>query len=323
MIRVGFIGTGRISTVHLRYLKTQPDVTIVALCDVSPDNLKQRQREFGGTPYHDFRQMLAHESLDAVWLCTPPQVRLEPLIACAARAIPVFCEKPVERDLNRARLIADQLAHHNARIMIGYPFRCLPLIPHIRRVLAEDRVHLVTSLYACPMSLDRSFPAWFFDKNLSGGALVDQATHNLDLLRSLLGEVSHVAGIAANPVSPKSPSYSIDETIALTLFFHAGITATHVHSWVADKWRNEITFSAEKHFLRLDLFAGTLQIQSPTGDTLLSYNPNHLYHFENEQFLAMLRSGDWSSNPCTFHDALRTLELTLRCDAVLTPMSPH
>lgn len=320
MMRVGIIGLGNIATVHLRYLAAQPDVRITAICDIELSALERRQREFGGTPYRDFQAMLAHEQLDAVWLCTPPQVRYEPLLACADRHIPVFCEKPVARDLQEAHRIARDLAAHRARVMVGYVFRSLPIIQHLRSHLANDRVHAAYSFYACPMSIERSMPAWFFDKSLSGGALIDQATHNFDLLRFLLGEVDFVTGVAANPVSPKTPGYTIDETIALILHFTSCVVVTHLHSWLADSWRNELLLSGQRHAYRLNLFAGTLSVESARGSKQSSFPPERLYEFENEHFLNMLRSGDWSANPCTFDDGLRTLELTLRCDAALSSL---
>lgn len=321
MLRIGLIGTGGISTVHLRYLKQRPDVHIAALCDIVPEHLERRQREFGGTPYADFHQMLNNEQLDAVWLCTPPQVRREPLLACARRGIPVFCEKPVERDAHAAQQIAAELAALNARVQVGYVLRCMPIVNELRAAWRDDRIHIVQSLYSCPMSLERSMPAWFFDKSLSGGALVDQATHNFDLLRYLLGEVRTARGLAANPVTPKHGAYTIDETLALTLRFESGVLATHLHSWVGDAWRNEIVFGGEQRMYRLNIFGGTLRVEDKSGTREFSQDGSRLYEFENARFLDMVISGDWSANPCTYDDGLRTLQLTLTCDAALDSLS--
>jgi predicted dehydrogenase len=92
MIRVACIGTGGISATHLRYLASRADVTIAALCDIDEENLAGRCKEFGGQPFSDFRVMLDKVPLDAVWVCTPQQVRREPLLACAQHRLPVFCE---------------------------------------------------------------------------------------------------------------------------------------------------------------------------------------------------------------------------------------
>ena len=116
MIKAAVIGTGSISGVHLTYLKSRKDVQIVGLCDLNEVNLLKRHKEFGGECFADYRQMLAEVQPDAVWICTPSKVRREPLLACADRHIPIFCEKPAERDEKLARKIATELTRRKAKI---------------------------------------------------------------------------------------------------------------------------------------------------------------------------------------------------------------
>ena len=253
MMRAGIIGTGNIAGVHLRFLKERRDVRIVALCDIKPEALARRQAEYGGRGYADLHEMLAREELDVVWLCTPPDVRRAPLLDCAQRGIPVMCEKPVARRAADARASAHVLAKAKARIQVGYVFRSLPIVARLRACMADDVIRTVQSFYGCPMSRERTMPAWFFDKVLSGGALIDQATHNFDLLRFLFGDMHEVRGLAHNPATAKHKGYTIDETIALCMRFNNGIVGTHTHTWLADGWRNEIVLSGEKRLYRLDL----------------------------------------------------------------------
>ena len=332
MIRAGFIGTGGIAGVHLRYLKSRPDVTVAALCDVSPDAVKARQQEFGGETFTDFRRMLRAARLDAVWLCTPPWVRQAPLLACAERKIPVFCEKPVERDPSRGVRIAAALAKRRARVQVGYVFRAMPIVRQLREAMADDRIHLIQSFYACNMSLQKDIRTWFFDKERSGGALVDQATHNLDLLRYLFGEVKSIHGMATNPVHRKRKGYTIEEAIGLVLVFGDDTVCSHVHTWVGDNWRNEMVFSGEKRLYRLNIGKGTLAVESTAGSTsvfkagkasppanlgstlYVEQGSRSIYEYQNEIFLRQVVSGDWRTNPSDYADGLKTLQLTIACD---------
>lgn len=317
MIRAGFIGTGGISAAHLSVLKARRDVCIAALCDVNEENLKRRQAEFGGTPYRDLYRMLAQEKLDAVWVCTPPQVREEPLLACAERGIPVFCEKPVERDVARAARIDAKLLKLKARVQVGYVFRSMPLIQRLRKAMADDRIHLVQSLYACDVSLKNSLPPWFYEKAKSGGALVDQATHNLDLLRLLIGEVRSVRGFAANPVKRKQKGYTIEEVFALGFLFESGAAGSHVHTWVGDTWRNEILLSGEKRIYRLNTGNGTLVTEGGGKREEYRQPAGSVYAYQNEVFLDAVRTGKWRDIPSDYHDGLLTLKLTDACDAAV------
>lgn len=335
MIKAGFIGTGGISGAHLTCLQGRKDVKIAALCDVNREQVLKRQKEFGGDVFTDFDTMLNQIKPDAVWLCTPPSVRRDPLLACADKGIPVFCEKPVERNEARGRQIASELTKRKAKVQIGYVFRSVPVVQALRKIIKDDHIHLIHSFYACNVSLNMSLPKWFYDKSKSGGALIDQATHNLDLLRSLFGEVREVRGTAKNPVHKKKSGYTIDETLGLILTFRSGIVAVHTHSWVGDRWRNEITLSGEKNLYRLNLNTGCLTSDQPVAAECSLYSgkgkkkrPAHapfqfqqesgnIMKYENDIFMNQVISGNWKTNPSDYSDGLKTLHLTQVCDRAL------
>lgn len=335
MFKIGLIGTGGISGAHLNYLKTRADVEITALCDINPDALNGKVDEFGGKPYPDFRAMLSENALDAVWICTPPSVRRDPLLACAERGIPVFCEKPAERSVEMADRINDDLERLNAHVQIGYVFRATPLVQAIRKAILDDNIRLVQSFYGAPVSRSMDLPKWFYDQAQSGGALVDQATHNLDLLRYIFGEIRHVRGTAANPGHPKEQGYTIDESIAITLHFTNDLIGAHVHTWLGDSWRNEMVFIGEKRVYRINLMKGVMAIDDTkltldinkgkpvekgdaTGSNNVEMDMNRFYHYQNERFLAMVTSGDWSECPSDYADAVKTLKTTIACVKSLT-----
>lgn len=315
-LRIGFIGTGGISAVHLECLKTRQDVTIAALCDVNQDNLRAKAKTYGGRTYTDFRKMLAKEQLDAVYVCTPQTVRAEPLIACADAGIPVFCEKPAARTAAEGEALAAELIKRKARVMVGYVFRPTPLVQKLKELMADDRVHTVQSFYGCSISRNQVLASWFYDKAKSGGALVDQATHNFDLLRYLFGEVVAVQGNANNPLNAKKPGYTIDETLGLTLKFACGMMATHLHTWVGDNWRNEITLHGEKRIYRLKPMA-TLVVEEALETREYKEKPGNLYRYENDLFVDAVKTGDWKQCTATYPDAVKSLALTLACDAAV------
>ncbi len=328
MIKAAFIGVGNISPVHLDSLKARKDVELVAVCDIVGERAEDKRKRYGGNAYLDYNEMLKKEKIDAVWVCTPSDVREGPLLACAERGIPVFCEKPAEHSVVKAKRIADKLDKLDAKVQIGYVFRSNQVVAALKEQIKGDKIHLVQSFYGCGVSLDMKLAPWFYKKEISGGALVDQATHNLDLLRSLFGEVEEVRGFAGNPVHQKKPGYTVDEVISLSFRFENGLLASHIHTWVGDGWRNEIVLSGEKALYRLSP-CGKLQVERKSQDPLKAKaekkaedgcfeQKGSIYADENEVFLKMLKSGDWSKNPSTYRDALKTLELTLACDKAVS-----
>jgi len=318
MLKIGIIAMGWAGNTHAKYLTTRDDVEIVALCDPDAVRLQKAIDDFGGKGFGDFETMLKGTELDAVYLCTPSTIRKEPLLACADRGIPVFCEKPVERRAAVAEEIAAELRRRDARVQVGFVFRSMPLAREARRAVADDRVHLIQSMYGCPVCLTKELSPWFYDKEQSGGALVDQATHNLDLLRYIFGEVAEVVGFAGNPVEPKKEGYTVDEVVALSVRFECGALCSHVHTWVGDEWRNEMVFVGERRIYRLSLTEGRLVVKEKKGTWDYNQDQDHMYDYENDVFIEQVKSGDWSNNPSSFDDALKTLKLTLECDRVIT-----
>ena len=127
----------------------------------------------------------------------------------------------------------------------------------------------------------------------------------------MFGEVVEVAGLASNPRLKKEPGYTIDETIGVTFIFESGMLGTHTHTWVGDAWRNELNFSGEKRHYRVDMWEGTITVLEGNERRIIKTSEKGMYSYENELFLDMVKSGDWSGNICTYGDGLKTLEMTL------------
>ena len=321
MIKTALIGAGGISGTHLAFLKSRKDVELAGICDTNFIKAEERVRSFGGRAYKDIGQMLDSEKPQAVWVCTPPKVRSEPLLACAKRNIPVFCEKPAEAGLQEAESLNRKLAETKAKVQVGYVFRCIPAVKKLKEQMQDDKIHLVQSLYSCNLSLTDEISAPRFNKSITGGLLVEQATHNFDLLRYLFGEVSSVSGLASNPVHKKEGNYSIEEVISLSLKFESGMIASHCHSWAGDSWRNVITIIGEKRLYRLSLFDRILTVDTGEQKRELADPADSAYDYEDGIFLDMAVSGDWKKNPSTYEDAIKTLKLSL--DAESAVAFPH
>ena len=119
MLRFGLIGCGT----HARWavgpaFQRCQSVRLAAVADISEQSLAAFEWSEAGLPrYRDFREMLAREKLDAVYVCTPREAHLEPALAAFAAGLHVVIEKPVapspgdcERLLAAAREAGRKLA---------------------------------------------------------------------------------------------------------------------------------------------------------------------------------------------------------------------
>ena len=102
--RIGFIGAGGIASRHIGNLLGFDDIRIVAASDPVRDRAEAAAARADAKAYTDYRAMLDHEELDAVYVCTPPFAHGAPELACIARKLPFFVEKPHRGRLgNRGR----------------------------------------------------------------------------------------------------------------------------------------------------------------------------------------------------------------------------
>ena len=221
--RIGFVGTGGVATRHARVLSTFPDVSLVAATDVDAGRAAAFAAEFAVTAADDLDALLAHD-LHAVYVCVPPFAH-GPADRCAeVRAaeagVAVFVEKPLAVDLDTAEAIEKRLAQAGVLTRVGHHWRCAEPVARARELLAGRTPRLVSAAW-----WDKVPPvSWWPHRARSGGPVVAQAVHGLDLARVLVGEVTQVHARSAGPVPLDDAD--ADAAIAALLSFRCGAVGT-------------------------------------------------------------------------------------------------
>ena len=189
MIKVGLIGTGGISGVHLGGYSRNPNAEIYALCDINEKNLAKRAEEYKvSRTFTDYREMLALKELDAVSVCTWNSAHAECAIAALRAGKHVLCEKPMALNTAQAQEMEKAAKESGKLLMIGFVRRfgndCAVLKDFI------DSGSFGEIYYAKAQYLRRKGcpGGWFGDKSRSGGGpLIDLGVHVIDLCRYLMG----------------------------------------------------------------------------------------------------------------------------------------
>lgn len=321
-IAIGIVGAGRVvNRHHAKNLRRLPGVDLVAVSDL---NAKAVGQVIDGTQargYVDYLEMLANESLDAVLICTPPSVRLEPVTAAAERGIAVFVEKPPALDVSRAREVGDVIARSGVINAVGFMYRYSKAVGRLRELIAGERVSLVRSILLCGPALNPDHPAWFFRKEVSGGPILDQAIHMLDLSRYLLGDVEALQAFGSNVIRPKSADFSVEDSVSINLSYLSGTVHNHTHSWAYPDVLIQLEVISDRMHLWLDLPGG---VRGRIGGEAVDYRPevDEFYLQELQTFTHAVRLGDQSVVRSPYSDAIGTLEAVLAAnDSVETGAS--
>ncbi|MCX8107623.1 MAG: Gfo/Idh/MocA family oxidoreductase, partial [Verrucomicrobiae bacterium] len=127
-IRVGFIGVGNRGDQLLDAFLKQPDVEVVAVCDLSAAYCEFASRKSGSNPkkFKDYRQLLDERDIDAVVISTPDHWHaLQTVHACEAGK-DVYVEKPLSLCVAEGRAMANAVRHHNRVCQVGIHRRSAP-----------------------------------------------------------------------------------------------------------------------------------------------------------------------------------------------------
>ena len=200
-LRVGLIGCGRIAQlVHLNALGAADGIQVVALADPDAERLHgAAQKAPGAVPYASAEDLLAKSDAEAVVLCTPPALHAPGAIAAFEAGKHVYLEKPIGLELADADAILMAQRAAGTVGMMGFNYRFHPLHREARQRVQRGEVGEIIAVRTAFSSPARSLPDWKATREGGGGALLDLASHHLDLIPFLLGrEITEVTAQTAS-----------------------------------------------------------------------------------------------------------------------------
>ena len=298
-VRVGILGAGGVGARHARTLSAFDDVDLVAVCDPVAASADALAGEVGAQQVPDLAGLLSL-GLDAVWLCVPPFAHGEPELALVRAGMPFFVEKPLAADLGVAEQVAAAVAASGLPTATGYHWRHLDTVGRARASLADTTVRLVDARWwgTTPP------PAWWSRRDRSGGQVVEQATHVLDLVRVLAGEGDEVVGASAPSTAG---SRDVPDASAAVLRLASGAVGTVSVSCVLPALA-----AAGLHVIgdgvELELTETSVRVR--TGDGEVSAEPDvDARRAVDRAFVDLLSGGSPSPGIVDVAEALRTHRL--------------
>jgi predicted dehydrogenase len=203
-MRIAIIGCGgRISGVYAHHIrKACPTARVVGVID--PDEQSARARlpadERDAVPFFtDLDQLMRNARPEAILIGTRCNLHARYAIAVAPYGIPLFLEKPVAIDLDEAIALERAWAGRSDQVVVSFPLRVSPLVEQAQRWMAEPATGRMTHLNAVNYVTYgwHYFEHWYRDSRLTGGLLLQKATHDFDYLAHLAGApIARVATLA-------------------------------------------------------------------------------------------------------------------------------
>jgi myo-inositol 2-dehydrogenase/D-chiro-inositol 1-dehydrogenase len=202
-VGLAIVGAGRMGLTHVEALRDEPRVRVTAIVDPSEAARANAQRAApGAAAFAGLDEALAGGGIDAALIAAPSPLHLPLVETCAARGLPILCEKPCGTTAAEARSAAVAAETAGCVLQIGYWRRFAPGLRALReRILAGELGEL--TLVSC-YQWDAAPPTPDFRAS-SGGVAVDMGVHELDQLRWLTGQELGPFAAAAQPPAADGP----------------------------------------------------------------------------------------------------------------------
>ncbi len=221
---IGIIGCGNIGGVHVSALKGVPCARLVGGAEVGEERRRAFTETTGAPCYADYEELLRRPDLDAVCVCTPSGLHMEPAVAAARAGKHIICEKPLEVTLDRVDAILRETQAHGVKLCAIFPMRFDPAARLIKQAADAGRFGRLTmgDCYNKWWRSEKYFEkakwrgTWKLD---GGGACMNQGIHAIDLVQWFMGPVESVCAFTERLVHP---GIETEDTAAAVLRYRSG-----------------------------------------------------------------------------------------------------
>lgn len=309
-LNVVLIGCGGIMNLHARCLQALKDTAKVVACvDVVKERAVDFAERLGGKVYTDPVKAVSELRPDAALIAVPPDAHgfEEEMLDYGVH---LFIEKPIAINLEVASRILRKIEKTGVVNSVGYMWRYLDVVRAVKKELpTPDNIGMIYGQYVW----SASFPPghWWLRKSSSGGQIVEQVTHTIDLIRYFAGEAKTVYARLEKRLSTDE-TIDVEDSSIITIKHKSGVISTVLATW---KSTNTMQETYVRIFAR-DLVADIVGHQRRA----LLYRTNRVddlrsavdpYLEELRVFFEAIKTGDTSGILSPYSDAYKTLELTI------------
>jgi len=231
-IRLGIVGLGRGFMLTLPALLSDPRICLAAAFDLRRESRERFALQFDAIAFESFEALLASEQVDAVYIATPHELHAEQAIAALNSGKHVLVEKPMAANVADC-VRMEKAARLSDRVLVVGPSHRFdaPVLTAADMVRSGEfgAVRMVTALNFTDFMFRPRRPEEL-DTARGGGVVYSQATHQIDVVRQIVGRpVSTIRAITGNWYVDR-PS---EGAYAALMNFEGGVSASLTYSGYA------------------------------------------------------------------------------------------
>ena len=307
-VRIGIIGTGWVTELHLNALRTIEGAEVVAIAGRNQTQAAELAEPWKAQTYETPLRMLSSESLDAAFILLPPHLHGELERACSEHVKGVLIEKPISQSLETAQEINSYFQKAGTIVSVAY----------------QNRYRQSSKLLGSfsPKREIKEFGQWLVDHSdastsmvadldQSGGQFVEQCTHILDICRFTMGEIDEVSAYSTRGFMPEVEGKTVDDAMVVNARFTSGALASFStgcfplggHSESPDGGIR-LHLSSRNHRVHLSgwHFDGTVYSGENNAETIP--REENIFAIQDKVFLDAVATGDTSGVHSPYDDSL-------------------
>lgn len=253
-LRVAILGCGGIGARHAGAVaKLSGTMELVGCVGRDAGKTSAFAAAHGGEAFYDLDKMISALAPDLLIASLPPSVRNGEIEHAAARGVHLLVEKPIALDPAHARSLVQAADAAGVKAAVGNMYRFGEAVSRWQQLAAAGdtgKVGLFSGSYHC----NALHAPWWRERDKSGGQMLEQVIHLIDLVRVFMGEPDTVYARSANLFHSAVERYTSEDLSAIVFGWDDGRLATINASNIAipGKWMKEWRLVGERYTGRFD-----------------------------------------------------------------------
>jgi predicted dehydrogenase len=225
------------------------EIEMVAFCNrtVLKAHAFSEQYTGGKAPvFSDHHDMFDQVELDLLVICLPPFAHSDEVEVAAAHGTHLLLEKPIALTSEHAWRMVKAAEKADIRSQVGFQLRFGEAVERLKYLLETGQAGvagLMSARYFC----NSLHTDWWRKRDQSGGQLVEQVIHMIDLVRCLMGEPRSVYSRQGNLFHQDIPDYTVEDVSATVFGFPSGATGVvyATNGAIPNQWVNDYRLVAK------------------------------------------------------------------------------
>ncbi len=184
-MRFALFGAGRAGTIHAHNIANHPHAELGYVFDIDRTAAQRLAAAFGGQVVPSQEDIWGADDVDAVLIASSTDTHVDLLQRAMRADKPTYCEKPIDLDIDKVRMVVAEAAQTDLPICIGFRRRFLPDFQRMRQSIQNGAVGRIETIHMIARDFE---PPSLVYLNASGGFLRDKMIHYFDLVCWLADE---------------------------------------------------------------------------------------------------------------------------------------